>query len=411
MKKIFFLVLSISTIACKKPYTPPAISTNNSYLVVEAVISNSADSIAVKLSRTVNLSNIVTTNPVTGATVSIENDQNLVYPLIETSAGSYISSGLIVDSTRKYRLRINTTDKRQYLSDFVPVINSPAIDSVTFSVQANGINIYLNTHDPKNNTQYYRWDYTETWALNSNYYSFYKSTGDTVIERNLPAEQVYQCWRSDTSSTILLATSAHLTRDVISNNPITFVDPYTGKLGGKHSIDPQQYPSTANSYSIQVRQYGLSNDAFAFWTNLKNSTQNLGGIFDSQPTQINGNIHNVNNPSETVIGYLSAGKISSRRIFISNGQIPDNLAITTNPQCSLDSMYLSYYTPGATVAINQENEYFNFDTGAQYYGLLYDPIAVLFNPVTGKVIGHTGSLADCVDCTLFGTNKKPAFWQ
>jgi len=396
---------------CKKPYTSPAISTSNSYLVVEAVISNSADSIAIKLSRTVNLSNSVTTNPVTGASVSIENDQNSVYPLTETSAGSYMSSGLIVDSTRKYRLRINTTDHRQYLSDFVPVINSPAIDSLNFSVQSNGINIYLNTHDPKNNTQYYRWDYTETWVFHADYYSFYKSNGDTVTERNLPADQIYQCWRSDTATTVLLATSAHLSKDVISNNPITFVDPYTGKLGGKHSLNPEQYPPAANSYSILVRQYGLSNDAFAFWSNLKNNSQNLGEIFSNQPTEISGNIHSVSNPPETVIGYLSAGKISSKRLFIRNAQIPDNFAITTNPQCAIDSIYLSYYTPGATVPINQENEYFNFDTGVQYLGTLYDPVAVIFNPITGKVIGHTGSLAECVDCTLFGTNKKPAFWQ
>jgi hypothetical protein len=408
MKVAIFLIILILALACRKPYTPPAINSSTSYLVVEAVISNSTDSIAIKLSRTVNLSSGTTANPVTGASVSIENDQNLTYPLTESAAGSYFSSGLVIDSTRKYRLVINTADNNHYMSDFVSVVNSPAIDSVTFAVESNGINIYTNTHDPKNNTRYYRWDYTETWIIHSNYYSYYKSNGDTVLERDLPADQVYQCWRSDTSSTILLGTSANLAKDIITNSPITFIDPYTGKLGGQHTIIDDQNAPTANSYSIQVRQFALSHEAYAFWTNLQTSSQKLGGIFDNQPSEIKGNIHSVNNPSESVIGYVSAGKIARKRMFISNQQIPLTLSLTTNPQCTVDTFYFSYYNGALT--INQENEYFNYHKGAQY-GQLYVPIAVIYNPLFGTVIGHTGSTVECVDCTLYGTNQEPVFWK
>ncbi|HEY4327082.1 MAG TPA: DUF4249 domain-containing protein [Mucilaginibacter sp.] len=404
------LVFLISVVGCRKPYNPPAVKASGTYLVVEGVIASAPDSIIIKVSNTVNLSNKTTINPVHGALLTIESDNNDIYPLTETTNGHYVSAGLNLDNTRKYHLRIKTLND-EYLSDFVPVVNSPAIDSVNFTVGINGINIYSNTHDPQNNTHYYRWDYQETWIIHSNYYSFYKSNGDTVLERDLGNDQVYQCWRSDTSNVILLASSVNLSKNVIVNNPITFVDPLTGKLGGRNSILVDQAALSNNAYSINVRQYGLTGDAYTFWRNLKKNTEQLGSIFDAQPSQINGNIHSIKNPAEIVIGYISAGSISSKRLFISNQQIPLNMAVTTNPVCTIDSFYFSSFPTAGGVPINQENEHFNYNTGAQYGGVKYVPVAAIFNTQLSIVIGHTGSTEACVDCTLKGTNKQPAFWR
>ena len=406
----YILIFTTAVAACKKPYTPPAVAAAGSYLVVEGVINGGSGTTIIKLSRTVNLLNKVTANPVLGALVTVEGDQNTVYTLNETTGGVYVSGQLTLNNAEKYRVRITTSGNKQYLSDLVAVLNSPPIDSVTLKVLSNGINIYSNTHDPQNNTHYYRWDYQETWVIHSNYYSFYKSDGDTVTDRDLPAGQVYQCWQSDTSDVILLASSANLPKDVIVNNPVTFIEPSTGKLGGKYSVLVNQAAPATNAYSILVRQYALTADAYRFWTNLKSSTEQLGTIFDAQPTQLNGNIHAVSNPSEIVIGYISAGSITSQRIFIANQQIPATLAVQVNPVCQLDSFYYSYLPPGGYVLINQENEFFNYKKGAQY-GQPYVPVAAIFNKLLGTIIGHTGSTALCVDCTLRGTNAEPVFWK
>lgn len=407
--KAYTIVLMVALMACKKPYNPPAIAAPGSYLVVEGAINGAPGPTTIKLSRTVNLSNNKTSNPVQGALVTIESDGNEVYSLNETTRGTYVSENVNLTNTEKYRLRITTTGNKEYLSDFVAVLNSPPIDSVTFKLQNNGVNIYVNTHDALNNVLYFRWDYEETWVIHSNYYSFYKSDGDTVTERNLPADQIYECWQSDTSSVVLLGSSANLSKDEIANSPVTFVDPSTGKLGGRFSILINQASAT-NAYSILVRQHALSADAYRFWTNLKKSSEQLGSIFDGQPTQINGNIHAVNNPSEIVIGYISAGSVASQRMFITNNQIPNTLALQVDPVCELDSFYFSYLPPKGYVTVNQENEYFNYKKGAQF-GVPDIPVAAIFNQLLGTVIGHTGSTAACVDCTLRGTNKEPAFWK
>ena len=413
MGKIAYLLalaIIITGAGCKKPYNPPAISATNSYLVVEGVINTGPDSTIIKLSHTVQLSSTTATNPVLNAVVAVESDQNAIFPLTETGNGKYASPGLNLDNSHKYRLSINSNNE-QYYSDYVAVLNSPSIDSVFFTVAGNGINIYTTTHDPASAVKYYRWDYQETWIFHSNYYSFYKSNGAMVIPRNFVNDEVYQCWRSDTSSTINVSSSANLKSDIISSNPITFVASNSEKLGAKYSIINTQSAASASAYSIRVKQYALTGEAYTYWLNLKKNTEQLGSIFDAQPTQIDGNVHSATHPTEPVIGYVSVGSVASQRIFITNKQIPSAWKPTPlYTGCQLDTLYLSYLPPGATVPVNQEDEFFNFTNGQLKFQNRLIPIAVMIN-LFGTIIGHTGSTPPCVDCTLRGTNVQPAFWK
>jgi len=386
------LILILFT-GCKKPYDPPGITAPNSYLVVEGVINSGADSTIIKLSKTVNLASNVTLNPLGGAVLTVESDQGAVYPLTETSQGTYTAIGLNLDNTRQYHLRIKTATE-QYVSDFVSVENSPPIDSVNFVIQNNGLTIYSNTHDPNNNTKYYRWDYQETWIIHSQFDSFFKSNGDTVLARDYTNDEIYSCWTTTASSTIVLNSSAKLARDVIVDNPIIFIPSSSEKLSSK--------------YSILVRQYALTGDAYSFWQNLKKNTEQLGSIFDAQPSQINGNIHSITHPSEPVIGYISVGSVSSTRIFIANQQLPAWADNPNDPSCILDSFYYAYVPKGSNATpVNQINEYINYNKGATNPEIPINSIS----PPGSPPIGYTASEPSCVDCTLRGTNKQPAFWK
>jgi hypothetical protein len=384
MKKWGEFILCIVVMAsCKKPYNPGVINSPNSYLVVEGIINSGSDSTIIKLSRTVNLSNATTINPLPGATLTVEGDQNTSYPLKETVHGTYVSPGLNLDNSHKYRLRIKTQDSRQYVSDFVAVLNSPPIDSISYKITPDGLNIYSNTHDPHNNARYYRWDYQETWLFHSNFASYFKSDGITIQTRNLINDNIYTCWSSDTSSVIILGSSAKLSQDVISDNPITFIPSSSEKLAVK--------------YSILVKQYALTGDAYLFWQNLKKNTEQLGSIFDAQPTQTPGNIHSVTNPLETVIGYISVGSVSSERIFIANQQLPAWSASATYPNCKLDSLYYQYAVPPTFKDTVNQVAIFLVSNG--------NPIELVVNalptpPGRPVPIGYTGAVPECVDCTL-----------
>jgi len=382
---------------CRKAYNPPVIAAPDSYLVVEGYIDPGADSTIIKLSRTVDLLNNGSKNPLTGAIVTVESDQNNSYLLTEGVHGQYFSPGLNLDMTNKYRLRIKAAGK-EYLSDFVGVLNSPPIDSVNYTIQNDGINIFVNTHDPNNHARYYRWDYIETWRFHSAYDSFFKSNGDTVLYRDIINDQIYTCWRSDTTKTIVIGTSAKLSKDVIANDPITFVPSTSYKL--------------STEYSILVKQYALTANAYAFWENLKKNTQQLGSIFDALPTQINGNIHCVSNPSVPVVGYLSVGKPSTNRLFIFNRNLPSWVVVPDidTAACNFTGALYNYIAPGSNkLPVNQVNEFINYHKGARNPLI---PIDAIFSAkISGLILGYTAAEPICVDCTLRGTRTQPSYWK
>jgi hypothetical protein len=380
------LILIISFMGCRKPYNPPAITAPGSYLVVEGVINAGADSTIIKLSQTVPLSDSARTlNTVQGASVSIESDQNSSYPLTETAPGSYTTAGLSLDNTRHYRLNIKTSTGKAYLSDFEPVINTPPIDSVGFMIQGNGINLYVNTHDPGNNVKYYRWDYQETWQFHALYHSLYITNGKAIIARTA-AQDIYSCFGSYTSSTILIGSAAKLKEAVIYQSPLT------------------QIPSTSErietKYSILVHQYALSGDAYNFWSDLKKNTEQLGSIFDPQPSINNGNIHCTTNPSEPVIGYISVCNVQQKRIYILNSQLPQSWVPTYPYNCLADTAF--YCRPNTGTPCQNDVKLFLIPIGSPEI-----PVSALQSVSPGFV----GADFTCVDCTIRGTQVQPPFWK
>ncbi|MDB5016927.1 MAG: hypothetical protein JWQ84_1759 [Mucilaginibacter sp.] len=390
----FFSLLTL-IIGCKKTYNPVVTATNYNYLVIEGSINTGQDSTIITLSRTVTIASQTALNPELAAQVSVENNQSNVYLLKEMGKGRYAIPALNLDTLHKYRLRVKTSDGKEYLSDYVTILNAPPIDTISYSAQSNGLNIYSATHDPTNKIKYYRWDYQETWQFHSTYFSYFKSNGDTVLARDLVNDNVYSCWQSDTSSTILLGSTAKLSRDIIVDNPITFIASTAEKLGTK--------------YSILVKQYALTADAYSFYQNIKKNTEQLGSIFSAQPSEIPGNIHCITNLSEPVIGYISAGAVSSKRIFITNRQLPNWLPVNPYPNCILDTALYEYFPPGSKgPPINQVNEFINFKKAI---GNILIPVSSLTQLFSPKIIGYTAAQRECVDCTIRGTNKQPAFWK
>ncbi len=393
-KKIVLIGLIFTS--CKKPYNPQVVSSGVSYLVVEGTINSGSDSTIIRLSSTVNLSNKNTAAPLGKCTLTVESDQNATFPLKEIIPGKYVALSLNLDNSKKYRLRIKTVDGRQYVSDFVEVVNSPPIDSINYVIGPNGLTIYSSTHDPKNSTRYYRWDYQETWIIHSTFTSYFKSDGINIQPRDMKNDNIYECWANNASTDIILGSSQKLSQDIIANNPITAIASTSEKLGIK--------------YSILVRQYALTKDAFLFWENLKKNTEQLGGIFDAQPTEGKTNIHSISDPQEPVVGYISVGTTSNQRIFITNQQLPAWNIPINDPTCRLDTFLYKYANPPTfRDTVNQVTLYLN---GKGAYASYIPVQGVGNNPKNPAIpLGYSAAPPSCVDCTLRGTNKQPAFWK
>lgn len=379
----------LTLLSCKKPFTPPAsISSDSKYLVIEgSIVSN--DSTFIRLSRTKKIDTLRTVIPEANAIVAVESDANATYPLTELKSGIYAVAPLNLDASHKYRLRVKTSNNEEYLSDFVPVKNSPAIDDIGFTPQPTGLQIWVNSHDAANATKYYRWEYEETWQFHTPYISAWKSNHiDSIRPRHLD-ERVSDCFASDTSVDIFIASTTKLNHDVIYQSPLILIPSNSEKIETK--------------YSVLVKQHALTADAYGFWENLKKNTEKLGSIFDVLPSETRSNFHCISDKNRLVVGFLSVGNIAYRRIFITVGQLPSTYAPQYPSLCEIDTAYLGPVGHQVSTAILMP---FNSNF-VPIQGFYPDPDV----PGGGGPNRFTFSTRICTDCTIRGYVKQPAFWK
>ncbi len=376
VKWLCVIALVLLTASCKKAFVPAgALSSNNKYLVIDGVINSGNDSTIFRLSRTKKFDTVISIAYETGAQVMVESDAGATFPLTEIKNGVYAAGALNLDNTHKYRLDIKTSNAEQFVSDYIAIKNSPPIDSVGFIGQADGVHIYVNAHDNSNTTRYYRWEFSEAWQFSSFYESYL--LGDNTH---------HICYRSDTSGSVAISSTTKLSNDVVFEAPIVVIPGTSEKIETK--------------YSIMVKQYALSSDAYNFWQKLQKNTNQLGSIFDAQPSTNQTNYHCLSNPSEMVVGYLSVGSVSTKRIYILSNQLP--AYHTQYPyQCPLDSAYY-YHQP------------FYFDPqvlGPNSGNTAIDAFYVAPLGPFGAPNFKSYARTTCVDCTIRGSLNPPYFWK
>jgi hypothetical protein len=391
MKHCICILLLCLAFSCKTPYQQKLNAATNSYLVIEGTINSSngpVDSTLITISRTIDISTTNRTTAELRAIVSVEDGNGYVFALRELPGGKYVSGPLGLDKTKKYRLRVKTTENKTYLSDLETIVYTPPIDSIGYTLNGQSVTIYANAHNPNNNTWYYRWDYQETWAFHSPFKSLFMTNGQTIVPRPFSAQFPERCWGKANSNSIVLSSTKKLVSDVVYQAPIAYIDGLSEKFSDR--------------YSILLKQYGLSEDAFRFWQQLQKNTEKIGSIFDAQPSEIKGNIHCITNAAEQVLGYITFTNIQTKRIYINATDLPISYTIERNPRCYLDSVPI-IPIPGHP----QPN-----------VGETLAPIASEFVPINEILIGiprflwgYTAVVRSCVDCTLRGTKIQPSFWK
>ncbi|GAB3911893.1 hypothetical protein GCM10028803_54270 [Larkinella knui] len=372
---LIFLLLG----SCVDPYRPPEILARNTYLVVDGFLNGSGVS-SVRLSRTQNLPDGKKPTVETKASVKVEGEKGESQTFIDQGDGIYALANGGLQVGQKYRLSIRTAAGRTYASDYITIKKTPEIDTVSWKAQDQGIQFYVTTHDPDNNTKYYRWNYEETWEFYSSDNSQFEYLKKAFVYRQ---ENIYHCWRTEKSPGISVGSSTQLTQDVINKFPLVVV---SNSASNRLRI----------RYSLLVRQYALTQEAFEYWQNLKKNTESLGSIFDPQPFQVIGNIHGVTDPTEPVVGYLGGYTVEEKRIFVNSTELPTTWRIPTGYESCRADTFLLNPPPTKVAAADMA------DAG-------WLPISGVLSP-TGVVYAYLMGPPSCVDCRTFGTTTKPGFW-
>ena len=368
IKKIIVLIFVLA--GCRDKYDLPLRQTDVSLLVVEGVLNAGQEPTTITLSRTLKMSDATAFKPVLGARLTVEDKNGGIFTLSETGNGNYTSRQLPLAVNQEYRLRIQTSDHKEYLSDYVVAEKTPDIDSITWKKENDKAIVYANTHDVNNKTHYYKWDYSETWEIRSFYYAEYRwVSGSTIV----PSPGYHSvCWKYAQSKNLLLGTSIQLQSDVISEAPLLEIEPFSEKLSVR--------------YSILVRQQSLTKQAYEYLQLMKKNTESLGSIFDAQPSELKGNIKCLTNPDEGVIGFLTASSFSEKRLFITaqeaGWRFPQDcppITVKNNP----DSIKM--WVPG----------YLPFSAEGDF----------------GVIVSYDMAFAGCVDCVIRGGDlNRPSYW-
>ncbi len=373
MKIVGFLVLTMF-FSCKEVYKPTIISSSNSFLVVEGNLDPLGAQTSIRLTRTFKLDDSATLRGEQNAQVIIEGKDNSTRQLTPAGDGFYTSAALNLTIGQEYRVRINTADGKEYLSAYVMARQTPAIDSLEFKRDEKGVVIYLNSHDPSNNTRYYRWEYDETWEIRSYYDAEFKYVNGIVSERQRH-ESVYTCWKYDFSSNVLIGSTASQANDVVYRAPLTSF------FNGDEKLDVR--------YSILVRQYALDKPGYQFYELMKKNTESLGSIFDAQPSEQRGNFSSVSNPGELVIGYISAVTVEEKRFFISRSDLPGWL----------------YYQDCPEILVKNHPD--SIREGIEGGGSIFSAV---FTPAN-TISHYKFSRIQCVECpSRGGSLVKPSYW-
>ncbi|MFH0759216.1 MAG: DUF4249 domain-containing protein [Bacteroidota bacterium] len=368
-------LLGMLSRSCVEPYYPD-IEAYENLLVVDGLLTNGQDPCLVRLSRTSAYDGFQNV-PVTEAVVAILDDLGTVFSLEEGLPGQYLTDPARFTGVpgRSYQIHIVLSDGSAYESDFMLLRDVPPVEALEARYErremeesgtyCDGIQIYLNTSDPSRLTRYYRWEWEETWEF-------------TVPMQAPEKAELFRCWKSGSSRSIMIGTSEQLTEDRIIDFPLHYVEAGSNRL--------------RILYSLLVRQYAESPAAYDFWKMQKDMSERGGTLFDPIPAAIPGNIYSLSDPDEMVLGLFDASGVSTRRIFIDPELLPPQVDVPTD----FEFCRFQVLQDASAADLN------HLLSSGWIYVDEYDDM----NHLVVRLTNHTS----CFDCTRTGTNAKPEFW-
>lgn len=384
---IFFsLFAGVFAVSCVYDFSPEGLESETGTIVIEGDIIAGGQS-NFRISTTVSFTREEEIELITNATVWIESETGVFIktePSAETE-GIFVANTANLDVTKKYQLYVDIPGRGSYRSALIPVSITPPIDSVTYHIgnDRSYVQLEVTTHSDDPENKYYKWNYNEDWEYHALEVPVLVYNIEKDIAEDIPYTESgkdFYCWNKDISSGIYVFSAEKL-----SNNTV-----YKQELNRLYSPDKK----ISYIYSLLVSQISLTREGYIYWETLKKNTDQTGGIFAPQPSEMRGNIESLTRPGEPVIGFISASTCTQKRIFLYNTDI---------------RVYKNYETC-------------RYDTLAHYEGNtnVWRNAALGGSKILQYKVSESGMVIKssaiwvperCVNCRLAGGNKnKPDFW-
>lgn len=331
------------------------------------------------------------------ASVKIVGDKGFQSDLAiyEMEYGYYTIDTKELSSNSHYAVQVDL-DGKTYQSDFLLLQETPEIEDLTYTESEEGVSLYLKSKENKNDSPYYMWSYEEDWENHAPInlatvpgiiYPFYNFS---IYERGSFTNghnAYYYCWGHNTSTHINLYSTENLQKN---------------KLNVELFKIPLDDIRISYIYSLQVKLYSLSNEAYKYYRTLKDYTEESSGLFPIMPTEIKGNVTCISHPSIKVQGYVLASNVKTKRIFIYESEFKhihseyESYCKWENPDAS-NKEWLIYWDEmireKGAMAVTTNGDYSHFGNPDHW---------------AESVLYHR----ECIDCRAVdgATKKRPDFW-
>ncbi len=328
--RIFLLVILFFVSSCidEIDLTPEE---SQSVLVVDGEVSLDNGSV-IRLTRSEPLGKSVF-SPISNAQIFLLDDQGLRIPYDYNDDGTYLISSELIQAKpgNVYQMEILLADGSTYRSLPEKIPFSQSIDSLSYQISfeefLSDVDVVqtkkffnltlLSTVPDITDNLYYRWSI-------ENVYAFFEITCG-------PFHSPKTCYILDP----IAQNSIHLARgfDFKSGSPISQV---VFKKGLDSSFGSKQ--------SFRVFQHIISKNEFEYWDKIDQLANNVGSILDAPPAAVRGNVFNVHNQEEMVLGYFSVIAKEDIILFLTRSDLPDDDAQL--PPCGVPGFY-KFPLPGA----------------------------------------------------------------
>jgi len=408
MKNIFLaLTIAFTFFSCVEEYKLPTtvLKEFESEIVIQGRIA-SGDQSVIYISYTQPLGSEEGPEIVTNASVKIVGENGYQSALAEYDSEHkyYAINTEELPTDSRYAIQVEQNGKT-YQSEFLSLQNTPEIEDIAYTESDEGVNFRLKAQGNENASSHYMWSYEEDWEFHApinlatvpgiiypNYnFNIYKRGSFTNGHNDY-----FYCWGHNSSSHIFLYSTKELQENRIDvelfNIPIDDI-------------------RISYIYSLQVKLYCLSDEAYRYYQALKSFSEESAGLFPVMPSEIKGNVVCTSHPSTKVKGYVLASNVKTQRIFIYESEFKHIRSEYESKGCMWEKPEESY----AFGNVNNPDEWLTYwddmikEKGAMaittngYYSQYLNP-----DYWRESVLYHR----ECIDCRAVdgATKKRPDFW-
>lgn len=315
MKHLKSILLILLFAGCEEYYVPNVDSVQPVY-AFEGYITDQPGPYCVKIIKSNGYNAEHQTEFVSDAQVTIECKGGLNYNLTYDSNGCYYtdSAEFIGNIGKSYRLRVKTSDGKEFLSEYEQLLDCPDIEELTAQyyenkvVSTDGMNYFdniekglqvMNTTNTIGFTPYYKYE----CRLILQSLQYYPAT-PASIER-----YIFRPFSS--RGNLYIANAKDYADKRIVGNQLYSTPTIMFHYNDEHLIENMEYEIRNCGEYVRVTQYSMTEAQYNYWKAVKYQVENKNYIFGQIEYQVVGNIQCTNDPEEPALGFFGASAVKT----------------------------------------------------------------------------------------------------